>query len=279
MAEQSSPRQAEKKAIESLDTSSIVNPGTKKRSASTHEPSDRAQETHKRIPSPHVEGAENVKPSFHRTPAAKCMASHTGLTEKWTIVYASDMEKQITAEARGVTGKNIPWDKFYSTYLCDFSVKARPKLAVESMKKIGEGNWEEKPFWNRLHKVLSDEVCAFICLSVSADLLNRFFVTSTYSMAVLRHYPTLTRCLPNLISFSTSVKSLLYGQMWSFCSSIRGAKMWSLRNFRSGCAVLGVCSIINLSAVTSMGSCLYSLMPMSATLITAAPCTPNLSIS
>jgi hypothetical protein len=144
-----------------------MNPGAKKRGASTHEPSDRAQNTRKRIPSLHVqEGAENVKPSFHRTPAAKRMASHTGLTEKGTIVYASDMEKQIAAEARGVTGKNIPWDKFYSTCLCDFSVKARPKLAVESMKKIGEGNWEEKLFWNRLHKVLSDEVCAFICLSV-----------------------------------------------------------------------------------------------------------------
>jgi hypothetical protein len=65
---QRSPRQAKKKAIEALDTSGIVNPGTKKRGASTHEPSDRAQETRKRTPSPHVEeGAENVKPSFHRT--------------------------------------------------------------------------------------------------------------------------------------------------------------------------------------------------------------------
>src|SRR3954454_24659414 len=103
---QRSPRQAKKKAIEALDTSGIVNPGTKKRGASTHEPSDRAEETRKRTPSSHVEegaenvkplfhrtpsphveeDAENIKPSSHRTPATKPMASHTGLTEKGTIV-------------------------------------------------------------------------------------------------------------------------------------------------------------------------------------------------
>jgi hypothetical protein len=96
------------------------------------------------------------------------MASHTGLTEKGTIVYAPDMEAQITAEARGVTRKNIPWDTFHSTYLCDFSTKSQPKLTVKSVKKIGEGSWEEKLFWDRLHQTLSDEVrcVAFICLSV-----------------------------------------------------------------------------------------------------------------
>jgi hypothetical protein len=160
---QPSPRQAKRKAIEALDTSSIVNPSTKKRSASTH---DRAQKTRMRTSSPHVEeGAENVKPSFYRTPATKRMASYTGLTEKeTTIVYAPDME------ARGVTRKNIPWDTFRSTYLCDFSIKAQPKLTLESVKKIGKGNWEEKLFWGRLRRTLSDEVrcsgCAFICLSV-----------------------------------------------------------------------------------------------------------------
>jgi hypothetical protein len=79
------------------------------------------------------------------------------------------MENQIAAEARGVTRKNIPWDKFCSTYLCDFSVKPPPKLTVESMKKIGEGNWEEKSFWDRWRNVLSDEVrcsaCAFMSLN------------------------------------------------------------------------------------------------------------------
>jgi hypothetical protein len=114
------------------------------------------------------EDAENVKPSFHRTPATKRMASHSGLIEQGTTIYASNMQDQIAAEARGVTRKNIPWDKFCSTYLCDFSVEA-PKLAVESVKKIGDGNWEETVFWDRLHETLSDEVrysgCAFMFLS------------------------------------------------------------------------------------------------------------------
>jgi len=48
------------------------------------------------------------------------------------------MEDQIAAEARGVTRKNIPWDKFCSTYLHGFDVKAQPMLAVESVK----GNWQ-----------------------------------------------------------------------------------------------------------------------------------------
>lgn len=159
------------KAIKAIGTGSIVNPGTKRRSVSTHERSGAAQKARK-TPSPHVdEDAENISPSFLRTPATKRMASHAGLREQETIAYASDMEAQIAAaEARGVTRKNIPWDTFRSTYLCDFSVNAQPKLDVKSVKKIGEGNWQEKPFWGRLRKVLSDEVrClgrAFICLSV-----------------------------------------------------------------------------------------------------------------
>jgi hypothetical protein len=166
----SSPGRAEKGAIESLDTSSIVNPGTKKRSASAHEPSDRAQKTRKSIPSPHVEGAENAEPLFHWTPATKRIASHTSLIEKETIIYAPDMEAQITAEARGVTRKNIPWDIFRSIYLCDFSTEAQSKPTVESVKEIGNGSWFEQPLWGRLRQTLSAEVrrlwCAFICLLV-----------------------------------------------------------------------------------------------------------------
>jgi hypothetical protein len=98
------------------------------------------------------------------------MASHSGLIGQGTTIYASDMEDQIAAEARGVARKNIPWDKFCSIYLRGFGVKAQPKLAVESMKEIGDGNWEEKLFWDRLRKVLSAEVrcsgCDFICLLV-----------------------------------------------------------------------------------------------------------------
>jgi hypothetical protein len=152
-------RRAEEKALEAVDTSS-----TKKRSTSTHGHAGRPQKAHKRTPSARVDkGAEDVSTQLH-------MASHNNLIEQETIIYASDMENQIAAEAREVTRKNIPWDKFCSTYLCDFSVKAQPKLAVESVKKIGKGNWEEKLFWNRLRKVLSHEVrcsrCTFICLSV-----------------------------------------------------------------------------------------------------------------
>src|SRR6202034_195788 len=48
--------------------------------------------------------------------------------------YAQDMETQIAAEARGVTRKNIPWDTFHSTYLCDFSIKAQSKLTQGSQQ-------------------------------------------------------------------------------------------------------------------------------------------------
>jgi hypothetical protein len=68
------------------------------------------------------------------------------------------METQIAAEAYGVTRKNVSWDIFRSIFLCGFSVQAQPKLAVESVTKIGEGNWEEQLFWDRLRQSLSDEV-------------------------------------------------------------------------------------------------------------------------
>jgi hypothetical protein len=163
-------RVAKVEAVKAVNTSS-----TKKRSASTHGSAGRAQKARKTAPSapsaPSArmdEGAEDVSTQFHKTPATKRQASHTNLIEHETI-YASDMQKQIAAEARGVTRKNIPWDKFCSIYLCDFSV-AQPKLAVESVKKIGEGNWEEQLFWGRLHQSLSHGVrclgCAFMRLSV-----------------------------------------------------------------------------------------------------------------
>ena len=59
---------------------------------------------------------------------------------------------------------------FRSIYLHGFSVKAQPNLAVETVTKIGKGNWEKQLFWGRLRQLLSDEVrysgCAFIRLSV-----------------------------------------------------------------------------------------------------------------
>ena len=113
--------------------------------------------------------AEDVGTQFHKTTDTKRQASHNGLIEHETI-YDSDMQKQIAAEARGVSRKNISWEKFCSIYLCDFSVKAQPKLTVESVKKIGEGDWDEQLFWNRMRQVLSDKVrysgYAFIRLSV-----------------------------------------------------------------------------------------------------------------
>jgi hypothetical protein len=79
------------------------------------------------------------------------------------------MQNQISAETRGVTRRNIPWDKFYSMYLDNFSMTTQPEL-VESVKKVGEDSWEEKLFWKRLRQSLSDEVrylgCLFILLSV-----------------------------------------------------------------------------------------------------------------
>jgi hypothetical protein len=150
---QPSPRQAKMKAIEALDASSIVNPGTQKRSVSTYESFDSPQKSPKTTPSARVDkGAEDVSTQFHRTPATKRLASHSGLIEKETIIYAPDMEAQIAAEARGVTRKNIPWDTFRSIYLCDFSTEAQSKLTVESVKKIGDDSWFEQPFWDRLRR-------------------------------------------------------------------------------------------------------------------------------
>ena len=158
-------RQAKKKAIEALDASS-----TKKRSASTHEHFGRAKKARKvtssapsvpSAPSEHmdkdVEDVEDVGTQFHKTPGTKRRASHANLIEHETI-SASDMQKQIAAEASGVSRKNIPWDKFRSIYLCDFSVQAQPKLAVKSVKKIGEENWEKQLLWDRLRQLLSDKV-------------------------------------------------------------------------------------------------------------------------
>jgi hypothetical protein len=112
---------------------------------------------------------KDVGTQFNMTPGTKRQASYSNLIEYETI-YASEMQKQIAAEAHGVSRKNVPWDKFYSIYLCDFSVQAQPELAVESVKKIGEDNWEEQLFWNRLRQSLSDKVrysgYAFVCLSV-----------------------------------------------------------------------------------------------------------------
>jgi len=165
-------RPAKSVAIDRIHASSTTG-STKKRSASTQKCSGREKKARKTIPSapsaPSARVDKGVGTQFDITPYTQPQASHTNLIEHETL-YASEVQKQLAAEARGVSRKNIPWDKFCSIYLCDFSVKAQPKPAAESVQKIGEGNWEEKPFWDRLRESLSDEVhyseYAFIRLSV-----------------------------------------------------------------------------------------------------------------
>jgi hypothetical protein len=146
-------RAAKRAAINLIDTSS-----TKKRKTAPSAPSAPSTPSAPSAPSAHVDkGAKDVGTQFHKTPGTKRSASHASLIEYETI-YASDMQKQIAAEARGVSRKDISWDKFCSIYLCDFSVPAQPKLTIKSVKKIGKDNWEESLFWDRLRQSLSDEV-------------------------------------------------------------------------------------------------------------------------
>ena len=93
------------------------------------------------------------------------MAHHSSLIQIGEI-YARDMELQLAAEARGVTRKNVPWEKFRLIYLLNFSAENRPKLAIDSVKKIGVGNWKEGEFWKRLRKVLSSRVRCQDTLSI-----------------------------------------------------------------------------------------------------------------
>jgi len=175
------PRNAKREAI-----GRIMHLGAKRLRASAHEPSGRAQKTRKLVPdsetpdvdegaeddheldpdrtTPNVgEGVENLDTQFHRTPATKRSAPHASLIEREDLIYALDMELKIAAEARGVTRKNIPWNTFSSIYLCNFSADVRSKLAVDSVKEIGKGSWEEQEFWNRLRKVLSSKVRCLRC--------------------------------------------------------------------------------------------------------------------
>jgi hypothetical protein len=162
---------AQEKAIKLINIGNIVNPGTKKRKALTYGRSDRAKKPRKWTASPQVdEGAQNDRPLFQKTPTTKRMPSHSSMIKQETIAYAPDMETQIVAEARGVTRKSIPCDTFRSLYLGDF-VKAQSKLTVDSVKKIGEGDWDEALFWNRLRQSLSNEVRSSRCASIRLSVL------------------------------------------------------------------------------------------------------------
>ncbi|KIX02803.1 uncharacterized protein Z518_08746 [Rhinocladiella mackenziei CBS 650.93] len=151
------PRAAKGKVIDSIDTGNVVNSGTKRRRASAHEPSSTAKKARKRKPLPRGKDAENVSPSFYRTPSSQRMVSHASVVNQGSVAYATDVEAQIAAEARGVTRKDIPWDTFRSTYLSDFGAKPQQELAVNSVRKVGEGSWEKQLFWSRLRQLLSDE--------------------------------------------------------------------------------------------------------------------------
>ena len=106
-----------------------MNAGTKRRNASTDRDSGHTRKARKLSPDDRFpptppclgESAEDVvaAPPLYRTPATKRMASHSSLIESERIVYATDMETQIAAEARGVTRKDIPWDTFRSIYLSE----------------------------------------------------------------------------------------------------------------------------------------------------------------
>ena len=98
--------------------------------------------------------------TFMQTPAVKRMPSHSGLTEHGKNIYAEDMEAQIAAEARGVTRKKVPWDTFCSIYLWDLKeADAQPGLDIGSVQNIGNGNWEETKFFDRLRNTLHNKVC------------------------------------------------------------------------------------------------------------------------
>ena len=87
------------------------------------------------------EDTEDFAGLYNETPAIKRLRSHSSLTETEKF-YALDMESRITAEVRGVPRKKIPWKTFCSIYLSGFNTEA--KLAVNSIQKIGIGDWEEK---------------------------------------------------------------------------------------------------------------------------------------
>jgi hypothetical protein len=114
-----------------------MDPGTKRRNAPAHERSGRVQKARRKTPPPHVnERAESVMPSLHGTPATQRMASNASLIEQWTIIYTADMEAQITAEARGVTGRISR-----RTYSVRYIFMLQRKSPTEARRRIRDENW------------------------------------------------------------------------------------------------------------------------------------------
>jgi hypothetical protein len=152
---------AKREAAKQIDTSSTKKRKTAKTAPSV--PSARSARSARPPPStpppPSACVDKDAGTQPHETSSTKRLASHAGLITE-TKILASDMVNQIAAETRGVSRKNIPWDKFRSMYLCDLDVKTKTqaKLTLNSVKKIGQANWGEQLFWNRLRQSLSDEV-------------------------------------------------------------------------------------------------------------------------
>ena len=138
------------------------NPPAKRQNESTHTESGRAPKAPKfSTPQPPADkGTEDVGASSIQTSAVMSISSHCSLTKYGKIIYAENMEARIAAEARGVTRKNVPWDTFCSIYL--WSVKeadVQRELDIDSVQKIGKGDWEEGQFWARLCNTLHNKVC------------------------------------------------------------------------------------------------------------------------
>jgi hypothetical protein len=77
-------------------------------------------------------------------------------------ILAPQFEHHLAAQARGVTRKHVPVDKFESLYLLGFA-ELQEKTAILSLKSIqgigSQTTWGEKKFFNRLKGVLSAKVC------------------------------------------------------------------------------------------------------------------------
>jgi hypothetical protein len=136
-----------------MDPTSVKRPTESTQAESGHPPKV------PRVGTPPDRGTEDVGASI-QTPAVKRMSYYSSLTKHGQTIYANDMEAQIAAEARGVTRKDVPLDTFRSIYLWDVKeADAQPGLDIDSVQKIGIGDWEEGKFWDRLHKTLHDKVC------------------------------------------------------------------------------------------------------------------------
>jgi hypothetical protein len=157
-------RKAREKARKEVNN--INNTGTKRPREPSAGPTQKARKRrayHTPTPPP-SQGAKDTNAPNKTTPSMKRMPNHSGLIASDDVIYVGDIELQILAEARGVTRKNIPCDVFYSTYLSHFErTDRRPKLDINTIGRVGEGDWEQKLFFRRLCQALPSKVCSGRC--------------------------------------------------------------------------------------------------------------------